>query len=661
MKKLLNKIKNQKIALVVGGVVLVIALLSAGGGAYAYAYQGDFFPGISVGEINVGGQTYDNGRGMVNERVDSLFSEGAEVSVNGTTKTIPLRAVAQSDPDLSRDLVILNTDAAIAEAFSFGRRGSFPQRVWEILHAGIARPVVDVTVETDKESIEGQLLEHFGAYYDPAVEPGFNFEFDEDNKAWMLDLTEGSAGRTFDLDEASDRLTQSLSDLSMEPLRIAVVDEVPELTMDDVELLRDEASIALNTAPFKFVYDAGRFYKYEFELDSATLAPAMIAIKADGEIVLAVNEEIDVFFETIVEDIDNEAQDAKFEISGTRVNEFLPSKDGRSVNVDATKASLNAVLAIAQQDHDQEIDSIVISVDTVEPSIPTGSVNDLGITEILGVGTSDFSGSPSNRIKNIRHGISKLNGVLIAPDEEYSLIAQLKPFTISDGYLPELVIKGDEIKPEIGGGLCQIGSTAFRAVMNSGLEVTQRRNHSLVVSYYNDASNGNPGTDATLYDPNPDFRFINDTGNHVLLTTEMNVSTGRLAFTFWGTSDGRKGYYTPPVVQNWIGAGATRTTYTTDLAPGARKCQGAHPGANTSFNYIVERPDGEVEEIVYESHYRPLPTICLVGLGDGESVDDDGNLVEAVEEVDDSGDTEGDVVEEDPTEVDDPADTEIIE
>ena len=176
------------------------------------------------------------------------------------------------------------------------------------------------------------------------------------------------------------------------------------------------------------------------------------------------------------------------------------------------------------------------------------------------------------------------------------------------------MIKGDEIKPEIGGGLCQIGSTLFRAVMNAGLDVTQRRNHSLVVSYYNDHRNGNPGTDATIYDPAPDFRFKNDTGHHILLTTEMYVNSGELYFTFWGTSDGREGYYTEPVVHRWIPTGPEQIIETTDLEPGEKECQSAHQGAETSFTYVKKLPNGETDETVYSSYYRPLPRICLVGV-----------------------------------------------
>ncbi len=627
MINLKTKLKNQKVAIIVGSVVIVLLVIGGSGAGYAYAFQGKFFPGVSVGTIPLGGSLEFDGRNTINDRVDELFLDGVEVSVNGSTKTIPLRVEAENDPDLSRDLVILNVDDALSEGYSIGRRGSFFQRVYEITFALIARPNVEIKVDTDQEVIGEQLLEHFGEYYDPAVEPTFMIEKVED--LWEIGAVDGHSGRAFDLDQASTRLIESLSSLSMKPLNIKVVDQKPELTIEDVNSMIDSARAALETAPYTLAYDGGRFDQYEFELTDDELAP-MLAIRGEKDkLVLTLNSSVDVLMDEIKAVIDTEARDAKFKINNTRVNEFQPSINGRTVNTEETLARLEVLMADNAVDDEGKLVPLDIAVDIVEPAITTGSVNDLGIAEILGVGQSDFAGSPSNRIKNIQHGMSKLEGTLIAPGEEFSLLAALRPFTIADGYLPELVIKGDEIKAEVAGGLCQIGSTTFRAVMNSGLEVTQRRNHSLVVSYYDDLSNGNPGTDATIYDPAPDFRFRNNTEHYILFTTDMDMTTKLLSFTFWGTSDGRKGYYTPPVVQNWIGAGPTRTTYTTELAPGVRRCQGSHPGANTSFTYFVERPDGELESTVYESHYRALPTICLVGLAAGESVDEDGGLVEA--------------------------------
>ncbi len=296
-----------------------------------------------------------------------------------------------------------------------------------------------------------------------------------------------------------------------------------------------------------------------------------------------------------------------------RVIEFHGSQTGVAIDREATRVQLeNALLRGTAEE-------IQLVTATTEPTVTTAEVNTLGIEGMLGVGISNFSGSPPNRIKNIKNAARILNGLLIKPDEEFSLVAALEPFTLENGYLPELVIKGDKIEPEIGGGLCQIGTTTFRAAMNSATPITERQNHSLVVRYYNDPSNGNPGTDATIYGPHPDFRFKNDTGAHMLLTTEVDLTSFELRFTFWGKSDGRKGSYSAPIVHRWIPAGEMREVKTTDLAPGERKCQSKYVGAETSFVYTIERPDGTKEETTYTSHYRPLPEICLVGVAPTES------------------------------------------
>ena len=94
----------------------------------------------------------------------------------------------------------------------------------------------------------------------------------------------------------------------------------------------------------------------------------------------------------------------------------------------------------------------------------------------------------------------------------------------------------------------------------------------------------------------------------------MRVIFDDLAFTLWGTSDGRVGSYSKPVVLRWIKAPDPKETPTTDLPPGERKCDVPHPGADASFTYTVELPDGSKKETVYTSHYRALAQVCLVGV-----------------------------------------------
>lgn len=149
--------------------------------------------------------------------------------------------------------------------------------------------------------------------------------------------------------------------------------------------------------------------------------------------------------------------------------------------------------------------------------------------------------------------------------------------------------------------------------MHSGLDVVSRRNHSLAVSYYNDATNGNPGTDATLYDPTPDFTFTNDFPTYILLAAHADSEKGEVTITFWGTKDGRSGSYTPPVVLTRTPAGATTYTETSALPAGVTQCQHGFTGYTTTFDYNITYANGISKTVPFLSSYRPLPETCLVG------------------------------------------------
>jgi vancomycin resistance protein YoaR len=139
------------------------------------------------------------------------------------------------------------------------------------------------------------------------------------------------------------------------------------------------------------------------------------------------------------------------------------------------------------------------------------------------------------------------------------------------------------------------------------LPVTERRNHSYRVSYYEPA-----GTDATIYDPWPDYRFENDTPANILI--QARIEGTDLYFDFWGTDDGRVASHTEPVIYNIVRPGPTRYIETADLAPGAKKCtEHAHNGADAYFDYQVKYPDGEIVDKRFTSHYVPWREVCLMG------------------------------------------------
>ena len=172
-------------------------------------------------------------------------------------------------------------------------------------------------------------------------------------------------------------------------------------------------------------------------------------------------------------------------------------------------------------------------VNKIEPTISTENLSDLGIEELLGHGESNFKGSPKNRIYNINVALKKFHGHLIKPGEEFSFTTILGLVEKETGYKEDLVIKNNKTIPEYGGGVCQVSTTMFRVALNAGLKITERHNHAYPVQYYSPQ-----GTDATIYVPKPDFKFINDTTSYILIQGKIQGTV--LSFDMYGTSDGRK-------------------------------------------------------------------------------------------------------------------------
>ncbi|MBU0531356.1 VanW family protein [Patescibacteria group bacterium] len=621
------KVFNKKVGL--GLLVLLLLGLVAGGTLFAgtYVYAESIGPGVKVGPFKVGGMNPDDARALLHTEVDRLLEDGLSVSYQSKNQTIPLSPVGTSDPDNYQEYIYYAIDEAIDRAYEISHDQNVIYDAFRIAVTGITRPNIEVSTQINRDAIMQEVMNAFPDLAEPPVDAGYKIIWQ--NGAWRVEVTEAESGQVIDEALLFANLEVMVNNFTQDTIELRATFSEADVSETSAEGYVPEITKILANAPYAFTNEDE---VHEWELSAEQIAAGIELEKREGQLQLGLNpESMEEYLNVIAETVEIEARDAHFEMDGERVLSFTTSRNGIKLLRDETLAAMVSAWAANES-------SAVIVTEVTEPRVSMAEVNDLGITEVLGVGTSDFSGSPYNRIQNIKHGASKLNGILIAPDEEFSLLAALKPFTIEDGYLSELVIKGDEIKPEVGGGLCQIGTTTFRAAMNSGLPVTQRANHSLVVSYYDDPANGNPGTDATIYDPAPDLRFLNDTGNYVLFTTQVDEPNRILTFTFWGTNDGRNGYYSAPVVSGWSSPGETQYVETEDLAPGAEQCQGAHYGANASFTYYIERPDGEIEQTLYSSHYRALPRICLVGYDPDNPLNSEGEEETETEQSEESGD-----------------------
>ena len=202
--------------------------------------------------------------------------------------------------------------------------------------------------------------------------------------------------------------------------------------------------------------------------------------------------------------------------------------------------------------------SIELAVNREKALISRETIGEIGIETLVGKGESNFARSPRNRIHNIAVGAGKFNGTMIASGETFSFLKTLGPVTAATGYLPELVIKANKTVPEYGGGMCQVSTTAFRGAVNSGFEVIERASHAYPVSYYSPQ-----GTDATVYIPSPDLKFINNTPAHILIQTK--VVGNILTFEFYGTYDGRRVETIGPISYDRKPDGAMRAKWTQEV------------------------------------------------------------------------------------------------
>lgn len=236
-----------------------------------------------------------------------------------------------------------------------------------------------------------------------------------------------------------------------------------------------------------------------------------------------------------------------------------------------------------------------------------------GIKEVVTVGESVFAGSPINRRHNIGVGARRFNGHLIPQDSVFSFVGVLGPVDQTAGYRKELVIQGDKTLPDYGGGLCQVSSTAYRGPWEYGMPIVQRKNHSYAVSYYSPQ-----GTDATIYPPNVDIKFRNDTPGALLIQTHID-DVNHLFFIYYGTRDNRTSEVFGPYISNRVAAPKEeRILYTTDIAPGEKRKAGErHDGMSALWYRTVQKEGTGATLERYFSLYEARPFTWQIGVAPG--------------------------------------------
>ncbi len=324
----------------------------------------------------------------------------------------------------------------------------------------------------------------------------------------------------------------------------------------------------------------------------------------------AINEdEINRLLSIVKPRVEVEAKNAVFNFNEGKVVEFSAEVTG--IKLDENRFQIR----LAQVIQEGNVADLEIPTTTTEPKIKTGDINNLGIKTLVGVGTSKFAHSIPNRIYNLTLASSRLNGALVAPGETFSLGETIGDVSKATGYREAYIISEGRTILGDGGGVCQVSTTLFRAMLNAGLPIIERKAHAYRVGYYE--QDMGPGYDATVFLPSADLKFINDTPGYLLIQTKVDAKNLSMRYEIYGTQDGRTATISPAKIYGQTPPLATIYQDDPTLPLGTKKqIDWSAPGARVSFDYKVTRGSEVLQDRTFYSTYQPWAAIYLVGTGE---------------------------------------------
>ncbi|MDA1338001.1 MAG: VanW family protein, partial [bacterium] len=310
-----------------------------------------------------------------------------------------------------------------------------------------------------------------------------------------------------------------------------------------------------------------------------------------------------VLIKEILDFVNNPKKVEVFKVEDGKVTEFVPASDGVEVDqILFAKLLEEAVI-------NPEITTINIPVKTSE--VEKGN-NDYGVEELVGSGETTYFHSAINRVFNVHLAATRVNGILVAPGEIFSFVDTVGEVSAASGYKEGYIIYNNRTILGDGGGLCQVSTTLFRAILDAGLPIVSRSGHAYRVSYYE--QNSDPGFDATVYVPSVDLKFKNDTGHYLLIVSESKPDEFYLKYNIYGKSDGRKVTITKPVITSVTPPPDEVRQDDSTLPKGTvKQIEWATWGANVEFSRTVERDGKIIYKELFKTNYTPWANAYLVG------------------------------------------------
>lgn len=298
-----------------------------------------------------------------------------------------------------------------------------------------------------------------------------------------------------------------------------------------------------------------------------------------------------------------EAVDAQLRREGGSFT-VVEGQTGYVVDEATTTALLYQYLA---EDWIGESESIALVMSVDEPKGKTDEL--LMVKDLLGSFTTSYTSSGASRSKNVANGCSLVNGTTVYPGETFSFYNAVKPFSEANGYYMAGSYLQGKVVDSLGGGICQVSTTLYNAVLKAELEVTERHNHSMVVNYVD------PSADAAIAESaGKDFQFTNNLDYPIYI--EGYTQDKKITFNIYGveTRPANRTVTYESVVLEEKRPETDQIVADASQPVGYITVSSAHIGYKAELYKVVKQDGQEVSrELVNKSNYSMSPRTATVG------------------------------------------------
>jgi vancomycin resistance protein YoaR len=501
--------------------VITLVVLGIAGGITSFyrSYEGRIYPNVSIQGIAVGEMTPEQAESALRSRYAAFLRQPVVITYGDRQWT----------PTLDELGMTFDFRGAVDAAYNAGRGHGLIDDAREI--AAIWQHGLDVPLHVSYDETRAQAYLTQLAREIERAPADAQVRLD----GAQIAIVGAAIGRQVLVDATLAHVSQQLQ---------AFVPATIPLQTREIPPRLDDATVAAARAQIETILQGPltlRVGKNEYEWTVADLADMIIINRvpsAEGDRI-AVTLDQDMIARRIRQIAD------ETEKPGTRprvawnngdLKIIKPGKPGLRLD----EARARDMVIAAAMGRDRTLDLPMVPTD---PPVTEANLHQLGIRELVSIGKSDFTGSAAYRVHNIGVGMQLLNGLLIAPGEEFSFNKNIGQINAANGFVEGAAIIQNRTQQEFGGGICQDSTTMFRAAFWAGLPITERWGHSFYISWYDKYALGprgnGPGLDATIFTGGPDLKFVNDTGAWLLIQAWSNPKTGVAQIELYGTKPNR--------------------------------------------------------------------------------------------------------------------------